>query len=42
MNKMARKLNKPISIESDTIIKAFVKGFGKYDSDIASFEYKVR
>lgn len=36
------ELNKPIPIEDDTIIKGFAKGFGKYDSDIAAFEYKVK
>lgn len=35
------ELNKPIPIEKDTTIKVLVKGFGKDDSDIATFEYKV-
>lgn len=33
------ELNKPIKIEQDTTIKVLVRGFGKYDSDIAEFRY---
>lgn len=36
------ELTKPITIEEDTIIKAYVKGFGKHDSDMAIFEYTVK
>ncbi len=36
------ELNKPIKIERDTTIKVLVQGFGKYDSDIAEFRYKVK
>ncbi|OPX86471.1 MAG: hypothetical protein A4E53_02904 [Pelotomaculum sp. PtaB.Bin104] len=36
------ELNKPIKIEQDTTIKVLVKGFGKYDSDIAEFRYKIK
>lgn len=35
------ELNQPIVIERDTIIKVLVKGFGKYDSDIAEFYFQV-
>lgn len=36
------ELNKPIVIDQDTTIKVLVKGFGKYDSDIAEFYYQVK
>ncbi|MDD4237292.1 MAG: FN3 associated domain-containing protein [Desulfotomaculaceae bacterium] len=36
------ELNKPIEIERDTTIKVLVQGFGKYDSDIAEFRYKIK
>ncbi|MDD3269289.1 MAG: FN3 associated domain-containing protein [Syntrophomonadaceae bacterium] len=36
------ELNKPIVIDKDTTIKVLVKGFGKYDSDIAEFHYQVK
>ncbi len=36
------ELNKPIVIDRDTTIKVLVKGFGKYDSDIAEFHYQIR
>ena len=36
------ELNKPIKIERDTTIKVLVKGFGKYDSDIAEFWYGIQ
>ncbi|MDR9787929.1 MAG: chitobiase/beta-hexosaminidase C-terminal domain-containing protein [Peptococcaceae bacterium MAG4] len=36
------ELNKPIKIERDTTIKVLVRGFGKYDSDIAEFHFKVK
>ncbi|TEB08071.1 hypothetical protein Psch_01626 [Pelotomaculum schinkii] len=36
------ELNKPIKIERDTTIKVLVKGFGKYDSDIAEFRYRIQ
>lgn len=36
------ELNKPIMIDRDTTIKVLVKGFGKYDSDIAEFRYQVK
>ncbi len=35
------ELSKPIPIEKDTVIKVLVKGFGKADSDIETFEYTV-
>jgi hypothetical protein len=35
-------LNEPIQIDDDTVVKAFVKGFGQHDSDVATFEYKVK
>lgn len=36
------ELNKPIVIDKDTTIKVLVKGFGKYDSDIAEFRYEIK
>lgn len=33
------ELNKPIVIDQDNTIKVLVKGFGKYDSDIAEFHF---
>ncbi|MEN6325448.1 MAG: FN3 associated domain-containing protein [Syntrophomonas sp.] len=36
------ELNKPIVINQDTIIKVLVKGFGKYDSDVAEYHYQVK
>lgn len=36
------ELNQPIVIDQDTTIKVLVKGFGKYDSDIAEYHYQVR
>jgi hypothetical protein len=35
------KINRPIVITEDTIIKAKTIGFGREDSDIATFSYKV-
>ncbi|MGI5920885.1 MAG: FN3 associated domain-containing protein [Syntrophomonadaceae bacterium] len=35
------ELNKPIVINQDTTIKVLVKGFGKYDSDIAEYHFQV-
>ena len=35
------EINKPIEITKDTIIKAKTIGFGREDSDIATFEYKI-
>jgi uncharacterized protein YjdB len=35
------EINKPIEITEDTIIKAITIGFGREDSDIATFEYKI-
>jgi hypothetical protein len=35
------EINHPIEITKDTTIKAVVIGPGRYDSDIATFEYKV-
>jgi len=35
------ELNKPIVIDKNTTIKVLVKGFGKYDSDVAEFHYQV-
>jgi hypothetical protein len=35
------ELNQPIVIDQDTTIKILTKGFGKYDSDIAEYHYKV-
>jgi hypothetical protein len=34
-------LNKPIVIDKDTVIKVLVKGFGKYDSDIAEYHFYI-
>lgn len=36
------ELNKPIRIDRDTTIKVLVRGFGKHDSDIAEFQYKIK
>ena len=36
------ELNKPIVINENTTIKVLVKGFGKYDSDVAEYRYQVR
>jgi hypothetical protein len=36
------ELNKPIRIDKDTTIKVLVRGFGKHDSDIAEFHYKIK
>jgi hypothetical protein len=36
------ELNRPIRIDRDTTIKVLVQGFGKYDSDIAEFQYKIK
>lgn len=36
------ELNKPIVIDNNTTIKVLVKGFGKYDSDIAEFHYQIK
>ncbi len=36
------ELNKPIVINENTTIKVLVKGFGKYDSDVAEYHYQVR
>jgi hypothetical protein len=36
------ELTKPIVIEKDTTIKVLVKGFGKYDSEVAEFRYQVK
>jgi hypothetical protein len=36
------ELNGPIIIEEDTIIKAVVKGLGKYDSEIKTFEFTIK
>jgi hypothetical protein len=36
------ELNKPIVINENTTIKVLVKGFGKYDSDIAEYHYQPR
>jgi len=36
------ELNKPIVIDKDTAVKVLVKGFGKYDSDIAEFHYQIK
>ncbi len=35
------EINRPIEITNNTIIKAFVTGPGKADSDIATFEYTI-
>lgn len=35
-------LNKPIPITEDTVIKAIVVGYGKENSEIATFEFEVR
>ncbi len=35
------EINKPIEITEDTIIKAKTIGFGREDSDVAVFEYRV-
>jgi hypothetical protein len=35
------EINRPIEITKDTIIKAFVTGPGRADSEIAVFEYTV-
>lgn len=36
------ELNKPIKIQGDTTIKVLVRGFGKYDSDIAEFQFGIK
>ncbi|OPZ72506.1 MAG: hypothetical protein BWY80_01115 [Firmicutes bacterium ADurb.Bin456] len=36
------ELNKPIRIDRDTTIKVLVRGFGKNDSDIAEFHYRIK
>ncbi|MGI6307776.1 MAG: leucine-rich repeat protein [Dethiobacteria bacterium] len=36
------EINKPIEITEDTTIKAVTIGFGRENSDIATFEYKVQ
>jgi len=36
------ELTHPIVINQDTTIKVLVRGFGKYDSDIAEFHYRIR
>lgn len=36
------ELNKPIIIRQDTTIKVLVRGYGKYDSDIAEFHYQIK
>jgi hypothetical protein len=36
------ELNKPIRIDRDTTIKVLVRGFGKHDSDIAEFHYRIK
>lgn len=35
------ELNVPITIIEDTVIKAFASGYGKGDSDIVTFEFKI-
>ena len=35
------ELNKPIPLEGDTVLKVLVKGFGKYDSDVAEYYFQV-
>ena len=35
-------LNKPIIINSDTVIKAVTKGLGKNDSEIMTFEFTTK
>ena len=36
------ELNAPIEITKDTVIKVLVSGYGKEDSEIATFEFKVK
>ncbi|MEN6347880.1 MAG: chitobiase/beta-hexosaminidase C-terminal domain-containing protein [Syntrophomonas sp.] len=36
------ELNKPIAVDRDMTIKVLVKGFGRYDSDIAEFHYRIK
>ncbi len=36
------ELNEPIVVEKDTVIKAFVSGFGKKDSEIATMTFTVK
>ncbi len=36
------ELNQPIVINQDTCIKVVVKGFGKYDSDMAEYRYQIK
>ena len=36
------ELNQPIVINQDTCIKVVVKGFGKYDSDMAEYHYQIK
>lgn len=36
------ELNKPIAPDGDVVIKVLVKGFGKYDSDVAAYHFQVR
>ncbi len=36
------ELNKPIVIDRNTTIKVLVKGFGKYDSDISEYHFRIR
>lgn len=35
-------LNAPIPIDGDVVIKAMVSGYGKADSDVVSFEFKLK
>ncbi|KGP75500.1 hypothetical protein JT05_10180 [Desulfosporosinus sp. Tol-M] len=36
------ELNKPILLEKDTTLKVLAKGFGKYDSETAIYNYQIK